>query len=244
MISVVIPTLNAEHDLSATLTALVPAAVDGLVRDVIVADGGSIDGTRRIADGAGAELVACAPGRGAQLKAGAQRARSPWLMFLHADTVLDDGWMREARRFMYAVDSGERDPAAAAFRFRLDDRGVAPRALEVLVHGRCSVFRLPYGDQGLLISRRLYDQVGGFKDMAIMEDIDFARRLGRKRLVMLEARATTSAARYQQDGYFVRSVRNQMCLALYGAGLPVSTIARVYGKAPLPVPAPYPVAER
>ena len=244
MISVVIPTLNAEHDLPATLTALVPAAVEGLVRDVIVADGGSSDGTRKIIDWAGAELVECSAGRGGQLNAGAKRARSPWLMFLHADTVLEDGWMRDARRFMYAIDSGERDPAAAAFRFRLDDRGMAPRALEAMVHARCSVFRLPYGDQGLLMSRRLYDQVGGFKDMAIMEDIDLARRLGRKRLVMLDADATTSAARYKKDGYFVRSVRNQMCLALYGAGLPVSTIARVYGKAPLPVPASLPVAER
>jgi rSAM/selenodomain-associated transferase 2 len=235
MISVVIPTLNAEEDLAATLSALVPAAVDGLVREVIVADGGSTDGTRRIVDWAGADLVASSPGRGIQLRTGASRARSPWLLFLHADTVLDDSWMREARRFMHQVDSGERALSAAAFQFRLDDRGLAPRVLETLVRWRCAVFRLPYGDQGLLIPRRLYDQAGGYKDMAIMEDVDFVRRLGRNRIALLETRATTSAGRYKKDGYLVRSVRNQFCLALYRAGLPAQTIARIYGKAPAAV---------
>lgn len=234
MISIIIPTLNAEHHLPAALAALVPGAVEGLVREVIIVDGGSVDRTHQIVDHAGAEFLAGVPGRGRQLHDGAKRARSPWLLFLHADTVLEDSWVREARRFMQAVDQGERRPAAAVFRFRLDDRGICPRSLERLVSLRCRVLRLPYGDQGLLIPRRLYNEVGGFTDMPIMEDVDFVRRLGRQRIELLQSWATTSAARYKRDGYVVRSIRNQMCLALYGAGLPPAKIVKLYGRAPLP----------
>jgi rSAM/selenodomain-associated transferase 2 len=231
MISVIIPTLNAERHLPATLTALVPAAVDGIVRQVIVADGGSTDRTRQIADHAGADLVASDRGRGAQLAQGAAQATFAWLLFLHADTLLEEGWERAAVDFMYQVDFGERPAAAAAFRFRLDDKGIAPRALEAMVRARCAILRLPYGDQGLLISRRLFDEIGGFKSMPIMEDVDIIRRLGRKRIVMLSADATTSAERYRREGYLKRSLRNQACLTLYSAGIPLATILRIYGNA-------------
>jgi glycosyltransferase involved in cell wall biosynthesis len=218
MISVVIPALNAEHTLAATLTSLVPSAIDGVVKQVVVVDGGSSDNTVAVADLAGADIVTSAPGR------------FPWLLFLHADTVLEDGWERSATAFMRRVDRGERAPAAGAFTFRLDAKGIAPRLLERLVHLRCKISRLPYGDQGLLIPRQLFDAVGGYKDLPIMEDVDLARRLGRRRLAMLEATAVTSAERYERDGYLMRSMRNQVCHALYGAGLPVSMVARIYGK--------------
>src|SRR5262245_19218454 len=119
MISVVIPTLNAEPSLAATLTSLVPGAVDGVVRQVIIVDGGSSDRTLRIAEDAGADVVRAERGRGAQLQAGAAAARFPWLLFLHADTVLDPGWEREASTFIERIDIGQRPPAAAAFRFAL-----------------------------------------------------------------------------------------------------------------------------
>ncbi len=133
MISVIIPTLNAQAGLAATLTALVPATVDGIVREVIVVDGGSTDQTAAIAEDAGTRFVTRSGGRGYQLLAGAHRARFPWLLFLHADTVLQPGWEREATALMEAVDSGRRPLTAAAFRFALDDAGLAPRMLEWLV---------------------------------------------------------------------------------------------------------------
>ena len=229
MISVVIPTLNAQATLTATLAALVPAAVDGLVREVIIADGGSEDRTGEIIDNAGAALVRCEKGRGGQLAAGARQARFPWLLFLHADTVLAAGWEREASLFMRRIDRGEHRPAAAAFRFALDDEGMRPRVLELLVALRCGTLRLPYGDQGLLISRLLYDEIGGYRRLELMEDVDLVRRLGRRRVVMLRPPATTSAERFRREGYLRRSSRNLLCLALYSLGVPLHVIGRVYG---------------
>jgi rSAM/selenodomain-associated transferase 2 len=229
MISVVIPTLDAEQGLAATLTALVPAAVDGLVREVIVSDGGSLDRTLQIADRAGVEIVRAPNGRGTQLHLGAASARFPWLLFLHADTQLEAGWEIEATSFIDKVTSGRLPQSAAFFRFALDDLGFAPRLIECAVTLRSMAFRLPYGDQGLLISRALYDSIGRHARAPIMEDVDIVRRLGRGRLVPLRARALTSAARYRSDGYARRVIRNQTCLALYYCGVPPERIARIYG---------------
>jgi hypothetical protein len=88
---------------------------------------------------------------------------------------------------------------------------------------------LPYGDQGLLISRRLYDAVGGYRPMPLMEDVDLVRRLGRARLHPLGASMLASARRYRRDGYWRRPLRNLCCLALYFAGVPPRVIARMYG---------------
>jgi rSAM/selenodomain-associated transferase 2 len=229
MISVVIPTLNAEAGLAATLTALVPAAMEGLVREVIVVDGGSSDRSLRIAEQAGTEIVRTSPGRGSQLALGAKQARFPWLLFLHADTVLEPGWEREASAFMERVEGGSRSEAAAAFRFALDDLGIKPRLIETGVSLRCAVCRLPYGDQGLLIPRRLYDRIGGYKPMPLMEDVDLVRGLKRDQVVILRSRAVTSAVRYRRDGYMRRSFRNLACLTLYYSRVPTRVLARLYG---------------
>jgi rSAM/selenodomain-associated transferase 2 len=230
MISVVIPTLNAEASLAQSLAALVPAAVDGLITEVIVVDAGSTDRTAAIAEEAGAVLITSRGGRGPQLRAGADRSRCPWLLFLHADTQLEDGWEHEAIAFMEAVDRGKRPPAAAAFRFALDDAGFTPRLLEGLVAARCALLSLPFGDQGLLLPRSLYAEVGGFAPIELMEDVAMARRLGRRRIVLLRARAVTSPMRYRRDGFLRRSLRNQLCLALYFLGVPPRTIGRIYDR--------------
>jgi rSAM/selenodomain-associated transferase 2 len=223
MISVVIPTLNAAATLPATFLSIFDAAIEGIVAEVIVCDGGSEDATRTIAEEAGATFIACERGRGHQLRAGAAAARKPWLLFLHADTALDRGWVEDAQAFMKM--GGE---AAAAFRFRLADKGVQPRLLEAAVAWRCRLFGLPYGDQGLLISRKLYEAVGGFAPMPLMEDVDLVRRLGRGRIALLNAAAVTNAARFRREGYFRRSFRNLSCLLAYYRGVPPERVIERY----------------
>ena len=222
MLSVVIPTLNA----AATLPAVLASLQDGraLLAEVVVADGGSTDGTPEVARAGGAVTLRTRRGRGSQLAAGAAAARGEWLLFLHADTTLEPGWADETRHFVTA-ESG----SAAAFRFALEDQSAEARRLERVVDWRSRVLALPYGDQGLLISRRLYDEVGGFCPLPLMEDVDLARRLGRRRLRMLRARAFTSAERYRREGWLLRPARNLACLSLYFLGVPPATIARLYG---------------
>ncbi len=229
MISIIIPTRNAESSLGDTLTALIPAVVEGIVREVIIVDGGSTDHTVQIADAFGATVVKSEPGRGQQLIGGALLARGPWLMFLHGDTVMEPGWERDVTHFMEQVDRDKIPAKAAALRFSLDDVGVMPRVVEVGVRLRCALLKLPYGDQGLLLQQSLYRTIGGYRPMPLMEDVDIVRRLGRHRIVMLRARAITSAARYRRDGYIMRIARNLSCLVLYLMHMPVRVIVRLYG---------------
>ncbi len=225
MISVVIPTLNAERSLAYCLARLVPGAMTGLVREVVIADGGSSDETLRIANATGANFVTAPRGRGSQLAAGAEAARSDWLLFLHADTVLDPGWESEVAEFIERAGPDR----AAAFRFALDDFGRAARRLEKLVALRCWLFGLPYGDQGLLISKRLYRKIGGYRPMPLMEDVDIVRRLRARNIVMLRARAVTRSAKFRERGYFARSAKNLGLLALYFLRVPPRVLARLYG---------------
>jgi hypothetical protein len=116
---------------------------------------------------------------------------------------------------------------AACFRFRLDAAEWQARAVEAGVAARVRLFGLPYGDQGLLISRRLYDSVGGYQPLPLMEDVDLVRRIGRVRV--LGAGALTSAERWRRDGWVRRSARNLSILALYRLGVPAERLARLYG---------------
>ena len=222
-VSVVIPTWNAAGTLSATLATLRGAAS---VREVIVADGGSSDETPDHARAAGARVIAAPRGRGSQLAAGAATAAGDWLLFLHADCRPEAGWEDAVGAFLVAPKAQSR---AGYFDFKLDDEATAARRLERIVAWRCRALALPYGDQGLLIARTLYDAVGGFRPLPLMEDVDLVRRLGRRHLARIGARCLASARRYRRDGYLRRPLRNLLCLSLYFAGMPPERIVRLYG---------------
>jgi rSAM/selenodomain-associated transferase 2 len=219
-ISIVIPVLDAAGELPAMFAAL---SGSPLVGEIVVVDGGSADASAVIARQAGARVVAAPRGRGAQLAAGAAAASGAWLLFMHADCRPLPGWEAAVSAFI------ARPGRAGYFDLAFDDAVPAARRLERLVAWRCRALALPYGDQGLLIHRRLYDAVGGYAAMPLMEDVDIVRRLGRVRLVPIGATMLASARRYRRDGYWRRPLRNLCCLALYFAGVPPRAIARLYG---------------
>ncbi len=219
-LGVVIPTLNAAASLAGTLTA-----IQGTVGDIVVVDGGSTDDTMACAAAAGVRVVTAPRGRGTQLAAGADVAAGDWLLFLHADSRPRGAWQEAVMAHWRRTDAAA---LAAAFRFAVDLPGAGARRLERMVAWRSRVLGLPYGDQGLLISRALYGEIGGFRPLALMEDVDMARRLGRRRLVMLDADMLTSGRRYRRRGIIPRSLFNLFCLSLYFLGVPPRVIARLY----------------
>jgi rSAM/selenodomain-associated transferase 2 len=218
MLSVVVPTLNAAASLGPCLAAVADA------EEIVVVDGGSIDGTAALAVSGGAHLVHSARGRGLQLAAGAAAAKGDWLLFLHADTRLAPGWREAAERHKARAPG-----RAACFRFRLDAGERRARLVEAGVALRVRLLGLPYGDQGLLVSRRLYEEVGGYRPLVLMEDVDLVRRIGARRIERLDVDAVTSAERWRNGGWLRRSGRNLLCLALYRCGMSPERVARLYG---------------
>lgn len=224
MLSLVIPTLDAAHALARSLAALA-SELSGI--EVVVADGGSADGTAGVAAAAGAKVLAAPKGRGPQLRAGAEAAAGEWLLFLHADTRLAPGWRDVAEKFMAVPGNAER---AAAFRLTLGDGDPRARRIEKGAAWRGRVLGLAYGDQGLLISRRFYWSLGGHPPIPLMEDVALIRRIGRSRLAILDHAAITSAARYRRDGWLLRPARNVALVTLYFLGVPPRLLARLYGR--------------
>lgn len=219
-LSVVIPTLDAGRALPACLAALFEGLRDGLIREVIVSDGGSTDETRAMAEAAGAVVLTGAPSRGGQLRRGAAAARGAWILFLHADTVLPEGWAGAARAQMARG-------GAAAFRLSFDAGGIAPRLVAGWANLRSGLLGLPYGDQGLLIERDRYERAGGHPDIPLMEDVALARAL-RGRIALLPLAVRTSAARYRREGWLRRGAHNLWLLLRYLCGADPARLAARY----------------
>lgn len=219
-ISVVIPTRNEAPSLGRTLEAALRA--DGV--EVIVADGGSRDDTREIASEAGAAVLTVPGGRAAQMNAGAEAACGSLLLFLHADTLLPDGYADLVRLAL-------EDPSAVAgaFRFRTDGFGIAIRLAERLANFRSAALRFPYGDQALFLEKRVFREAGGFPAQPIMEDFELVRRLRRRgRIVNLAEPVLVSARRWKRIGVLRTTFRNQCMIAGYLAGIDPARLYRFY----------------
>ena len=201
-----------------------PGLEAGLIREVIVIDGGSDDQTRRLAEGSGATVLSASDrGRAAQLRLGAETARGDWFLFLHADTALSRDWAERTKTY---ITERRNDAAAFTLAYRSDHpmaKVVARRA-----NWRARTLGLPYGDQGLLISRKQYEQVGGYPDTPFMEDVQIIRAIGKQRLVLLSAEARTDASKYERDGWRKRSWHNTWLITRYLLGASPEKLAKRY----------------
>ncbi len=225
MITVVIPTLNSEAYIADMLMSLMPAVMNGLITEVVVSDGGSDDHTYKICDEMGAHYIKGEAGRGKQLAAGGSVAKGTWLLFLHVDTHLEPGWLEAIAIF---TQQAHASPKAAYFKFGLNDKGMMPYIIEKSVALRCKVMGLPYGDQGLLISKKHYEAIGGYAALPLMEDVNIIQKIGAKNLAMLSATVKTSPERYKKEGYIKRIGRNFVCISLYFIGVKPKVIDRIY----------------
>jgi hypothetical protein len=185
MLSVIIPTNGVEPAAVATLAALVPGAAAGLIREVVLVDRAGSSAIERVADVTGCRFLPFEGSRAAAMAAGARQARSPWLMFLHAGAVLESGWIEETTQFIQAV-SGSGRPRAGIFRYAR-----SPYAESSLRDGLRFVARViagPSTDQGLLIARDHYEQLGGHAPEARRSEARLLRQLGRSSRTLLRSR--------------------------------------------------------
>ncbi|HCQ64690.1 MAG TPA: glycosyl transferase [Rhodobacteraceae bacterium] len=218
-VSVVIPTLNAEAALGPCLASLGEGLKAGLLRELVISDGGSDDATREIAEAAGAIWIEGPPGRGGQLARGVAATNGVWLLVLHADTVLAPDWP-------VAVLQGIEAGRPGFFRLRFRAKGFGASLVAGWANLRARVFGLPFGDQGLLVSRADYTAAGGYPDIPLMEDLALVRTLPRPR--PLAATAETDPARYRANGWLRQGAANLWRQVRFLTGADPHHLARGY----------------
>ena len=218
-ISVIVPTLNEQEHLPATLRHVALAPGD----ELIVVDGGSSDRTVAIAQQFTPHVLQSSPGRAVQMNRGAQHAQGDILLFLHADTLLPPAALEAVRQ---AVQAGA---IGGAFRITITPPTPALRLVAWGTNVRTRFGQLPYGDQALFMPRSIFEALGGYDDVPFMEDVRMVQALRtRGRLVLLPQAVYTSGRRWQRDGVLYTTVRNTVLILLYFCGVPPATLQRWY----------------
>lgn len=220
-ISVIIPALNESGWVARAVTSTRPARET----EVLVVDGQSEDRTLEVARQSGARVLTAARGRAAQMNAGARAATGELLLFLHADSRLPAGFDGEVRRLL-----ARPDVAAGAFRLAIDPNSRALRLIAAVANWRARRLELPYGDQALFLHAGLFEDLGGFPELPLMEDFELVRRLRRRGRIAIAPRSVrTSARRWRELGVGRTTLINQLAVAAYLAGVDPASIARWYG---------------
>ena len=217
-VSIVVPTLDEEVAVRDLLPEILQSA-----DQVIVSDGGSRDGTVNTARELGVTVVEGPAGRGSQLNLGAREAESEILLFLHADTRLPVGWIDDVRR------AGKGGSVGGGFHIRFDDPRPIFKLGSYIVNLRTSITRRPLGDQAQFATREAFEELGGFQDWPILEDLEFAGRLKRLGpIAVIENPAATSARRFTRGGIAATIANNWLIFGLYFLGVHPERLARLY----------------
>ena len=230
LVSVVIPVLHDAEELERLLAELLRqppgGSGDGAGREVIVVNGDDADPAIRPLRGRfpAVRWAAAEPGRARQMNAGARLASGAWLLFLHADACPAPEWLDEIRR----IDADPRT-VAGALRLQLRSRDWRARVVERGVAWRVRRLGLPYGDQGIFVRRAVFDELGGYRPLPLMEDVDLVRRVRRRgRMTYSQVPILASARRWEREGWTRRTALNLLLLLAYSAGVPPARLARAY----------------
>lgn len=220
MISVIIPVLNEEYHIAECIKALKAEACE-----IIIADGGSTDRTVKIASGfEGVKVVSTEKGRGIQMNKGAAAAGGNILLFLHADTVLEKGW---PAAILSLLESNS--ISGGAFTFSIQSSEWKYRLVEGWVRLRSKLCLLPYGDQAIFARKSTFDKTGGYKNIPLLEDVDFITRLKKLGPIsILDKKAVTSERRWKEKGLIRTMAINQLIMLLYKSGVNPCRLARIY----------------
>ena len=219
-VSFVIPALNE----SENITRAVETALAAGAEEVIVADGGSEDETVNLASNAGAKIVTSGRGRAVQQNAGAALATGDVLLFQHADN-----WCGVETAEQIRAALADEAVLGGAFRQRIEASGVMYRLLEIGNALRVRIRRLPFGDQGIFMRRELFEKLGGFPDVPLMEDVLLMRELRKSgRLVLLDGPHHVCARRWQQRGVVRQTLRNWRIQFAHRLGTPPEELVGLY----------------
>lgn len=220
LLSVIIPALNEENTIEATLDAL----LSGTNTEIILSDGGSSDKTVELCKKRGITVISSPPGRGPQMNEGAKAAKGGILLFLHADTLLPSGWDKAVRQAL-----NDRKTVGGAFSFALCRSSLVFSCITFMVNARSKIFGLPYGDQAIFVRRSIFQKMGGFKPFPIMEDVAFIRDLRKFGTVIITDKAViTSSRRWEKEGWLKTTIRNQILLCLYLSGVSPEKLYHFY----------------
>ena len=201
-ISVIIPTINEANNLPLLLSDL---SIIQKEEEILIVDCGSEDKTIDIANIYGAKVYKSKErNRGLQLDIGAKNSNGDWLIFLHADTRLTNDWFTKIKSVL------KRDKNYIYFfKFKINEKKIIYRVLEIIVNFRSKYFKQPYGDQGLIIHRSIYLKNNGFRNIPLMEDVDFIRRLNNKKdLKQLNLPIFTSARKWERTNILLQALKN------------------------------------
>ena len=221
-ISIVIPTLNSQNTVRKTLASLFEGIEAGIVRELIVVDGGSTDQTREIVEECGGIFISSEASRGYQLKKGVNLAKGDFIFVLHSYSVLEPGWSKIVKKY-FNKDAG--------YYCKLSFDIIHPLAsmTSTWANARSLIFNLPYGDQGLLIPRKLLMENGSYSPIPIMEDVELALRFQGK-LFRMPIVITTSSRKYRQNGWLRQGTKNIVRLLRFLLGADPNNLSDDYNR--------------